>query len=252
MATTTIFPPPPSHESKPPTLPRLGVESEPNPDPQPAPGPKTSSKSSGAKPSNPDEEKTHRILSHAEWLQFCRGVGVLKDDESEEVVRPTSRLWPPNGFKDGLYQDVLTEKTKFNYWFHMLSTARWVLMLIQMAVSAVLTALGSVAVSNGVVITTLAAINTCIAGILALLHNSGLPDRYRSDRNEYIKVEEHVKQIIDTAIVPAEQNICDVLAICYDMLQDAKDTVQKNIPASYTPSASATPVRASMQMPSKK
>jgi hypothetical protein len=33
----------------------------------------------------------HRILSHDEWIQFCRGVGVLKDDESAVIVRP--RFW---------------------------------------------------------------------------------------------------------------------------------------------------------------
>jgi hypothetical protein len=44
-------------------------------------------------------------MKKGEWLQFCRGIGILKDEESEEVIRTTSRLWPPSGFKDGLYND---------------------------------------------------------------------------------------------------------------------------------------------------
>jgi hypothetical protein len=71
----------------------------------------------------------------------------------------------------------------------------WFLMLAQLALSAVLTALGSTSLKNGTPITVIAAINTSIAGILALMHNSGLPDRYRSDRNEFCKVEEYLKEV---------------------------------------------------------
>ena len=75
------------------------------------------------------------------------------------------------------------------------------------------------------------------------MHNSGLPDRYRSDRNEFFKLEEHLKSIIDTALVPADQDINEVLAGCFDMFRDARQTVQNNIPASYTavPPSSKTP-----------
>ena len=68
--------------------------------------------------------------------------------------------------------------------------------------------------------------NTCVGGILALLHNSGLPSRYRSDRNEFYKLEEHLKSIVDTALVPADQDINEVLADCYTMFRDARQTVQ--------------------------
>ncbi|OTA57766.1 hypothetical protein K449DRAFT_467753 [Hypoxylon sp. EC38] len=210
------------------------------------------------RPGDPDKV-AYRLLSHAEWVQFCRGIGVFKDDESEEVVRPTSQWWPPKGFRDGLYQDVLTEKTKFTYWFHCVGTFTWILMLLQIAMSAVLTALGSVTTSSaakdGTAITSIAAVNTCVGGILALLHNSGLPDRYRSDRNEFYKLEEHLKSIVDTALVPTDQDINEVLAGCYDMFRDARQTVQNNIPASYTsaPASGKTPgARASKMSEPKK
>ncbi|KAI1410806.1 hypothetical protein F5Y13DRAFT_166863 [Hypoxylon sp. FL1857] len=214
----------------------------------------------GAPKKSGDPDKVaYRLLSHAEWVQFCRGIGVFRDDESEEVIRPTSRWWPPKGFRDGLYQDVLTEKTKFTYWFHCVGVVTWVLMLLQIAMSAVLTALGSVTTSStakdGTAITSIAAVNTCVGGILALLHNSGLPDRYRSDRNEFYKLEEHLKSIVDTALVPTDQDINEVLAGCYDMFRDARQTVQNNIPASYTsaPSSSKTPgARASKMSEPKK
>lgn len=143
-----------SHRS---SIPRLNIDAAMASQPPPAPTPPSSSpkpnngnakgNGNGAPPPKPGDsgQETYRLLTHPEWVQFCRGIGVFKDDESEEVVRPTSRWWPPKGFRDGLYQDVLVEKTKFAYWFHCVSGLCWTLMLLQIAMSAVLTALGSVA-----------------------------------------------------------------------------------------------------------
>ncbi|KAI1470227.1 uncharacterized protein F4812DRAFT_257264 [Daldinia caldariorum] len=220
-------------------IPRLNLDaamaSQP-PSAPPSPKPNNNGNSGSIPPKPKDYGKdTYRLLTHVEWVQFCRGVGVFKDDESEEVIRPTSALWPPKGFRDGLYQDVLSEKAKFTYMFHFVDIVSWLLMLLQIAMGAVLTALGSVSsAKNGTPITTIAAINTCVGGILALLHNSGLPARYRSDRNEFYKLEEHIKSIVDTALVPADHDINAVLAGCFDMFRDARQTVQNNIPASYT------------------
>ncbi|KAI1877249.1 uncharacterized protein JN550_001321 [Neoarthrinium moseri] len=182
-------------------------------------------------------EVQHRVLSQAEWIQFCRGVGVFKDLESTNVIRPACWYWPAKGFPDGLYQDVLWEKSKFTWFFHLLSAVRWTLMILQLSLNAVLTALGSLSLKNGTVITVIAGINTLFAGLLALIHNSGLPDRYRSDRNEFSKVEQYLKEIIDTRLVPADDTIVEVLASCFDKFSDARQTVQNNIPASYAPSA---------------
>ncbi len=39
----------------------------------------------------------------------------------------------------------------------------------------------------------LAAINTVVAGLLALMHNSGLPDRYRMNKVQFAIVEDFLK-----------------------------------------------------------
>ncbi|KAI1079474.1 hypothetical protein F5B20DRAFT_165966 [Whalleya microplaca] len=243
---TTIYS---SQSSKPPSLPQLGIDSSMAPQPTsrpsppqtkddpPPPTPPAPPAPSGPPANSP--ETNYRLLSQDEWVQFCRGVCVFKDDESQEIVRPTSTLWPPKGFKDGLYQDVLCEKTKFTYWFYLLSAVRWILMILQLAMNAVMTALGSMAYKNGTSITVIAAVNTCVSGMLALMHNSGLPDRYRSDRNEFYKLEERLKSIVDTRLVPADQSINEVLASCFAMFRHARQTVQNNIPQSYTPAAPA-------------
>ncbi|ORY62920.1 uncharacterized protein BCR38DRAFT_315660, partial [Pseudomassariella vexata] len=176
-----------------------------------------------------------RLLSEDEWVQFCRGVGVFKDnDESHTVIRPKAWYWPVKGFPDGLYQDVLWGKVKSNYWYHILSTIRWTLMILQIAMNAVLTALGSFATNSGTAITVVAAVNTCMSSILALMHNSGLPDRYRSDRNEFYKLEQHMKEIIDARLVtPPEVTVMDVMADCFHRFNNARQTVENNIPSSY-------------------
>ncbi|KAH9883743.1 hypothetical protein F4778DRAFT_619900 [Xylariomycetidae sp. FL2044] len=228
--TTTIYP-----AGQPPSLPHIGAIT-------------TMKAKSASPPLSPDgseqpddSKKNYRRLSQAEWAQFCRAIGAFRDDESQELVRPKSLTWPPKGLqKNGLYRDVLFEKAKFTWWFHVVLVVHWILMLVQLALSAVLTALG--AISNpGKAVTIIAAINTCIAGILALMHNSGLPDRYRSDRNEFYKVELHMKEIIDGRLVPTGQGIDDVIARCFDCFREAKQVVQNNMPASYAPGAPINP-----------
>lgn len=86
-----------------------------------------------------------------------------------------------------------------------------------------------------------------MAGVLALLHNSGLPERFRSDRNEFKSVEEHVKYIVDTALVRAEDSGVDgALAGCFDRFRAARQSVESNMPAFYTPSSARSPA-ASLQ-----
>ncbi|KAI1330999.1 hypothetical protein F5Y16DRAFT_424367 [Xylariaceae sp. FL0255] len=193
-----------------------------------------------------DGSEHYRRMTQTEWLHFCRAVGILKDGESGNGAGGSGGeegaavvMWPPRGFSDGLYADILFEKSKFTYWFHVTSTLRWILMLIQLALGAVLTALGATSSEkNGLPITIIAAINTSIAGVLALMHNSGLPDRYRSDRNEFYKLEEHIKAIADTKLVPINHNVNDVIAQCWQRFQTALQTVQNNVPASYVPASS--------------
>lgn len=99
---------------------------------------------------DPPERRQYRLLSHEEWVRFCRGVGVFKDDRSEEVTCPTCALWPAKGFRDGLYQDVLIQETKYAYLYYSLSLSKWVLLLLQIALGSILTALGSFASQLGI------------------------------------------------------------------------------------------------------
>lgn len=98
---------------------------------------------------------------------------------------------------EGLYRDVIYQRTHYFCSYHIFSIMRWVLMILQIVLGAVLTALGawggSEGVGTGTPITILAAVNTTVAGLLALMHNSGLPDRLRLNKVEFEQVADHLK-----------------------------------------------------------
>ncbi|KAK0715039.1 hypothetical protein B0H67DRAFT_232476 [Lasiosphaeris hirsuta] len=190
----------------------------------------------------------HRFLSPAEWARVAHGIGAIREGETHTVVHPSCWYWPTKGLPDGLYRDVIEQRFKFFVTYHLVSTLRWALMILQIVLGAVLTALGSLDMTNGTSITILAAINTVDAGLLALMHNSGLPDRYRLDRVEFVKVEDFLKELLDTGIVESGQTVDDILSDCFSRYQTAKSTVLANMPDSYTIHPGPTQSKGSNQM----
>ncbi|CRK00788.1 hypothetical protein BN1723_020868, partial [Verticillium longisporum] len=88
-----------------------------------------------------------------------------------------------------LYKDVAALRRKYLFYFHAVAFLRWAGMMMQLFVGAALTGVGAMAFQSGIPITILAGVNTVIAGMLAMLHNSGLPDRYRINQAEFEGVE---------------------------------------------------------------
>ncbi|KAM5348154.1 hypothetical protein ACJ41O_007978 [Fusarium nematophilum] len=190
----------------------------------------------------------HRFLSPTEWAIFARGVGATRDTEHNTPVHSVSWWWPPRGLPPGLYRDVIHRRTISFYFFHVASIIRWGLMIVQLFLGATLTALGALSMQDGTSITILGAANTIIAGLLALLHNSGLPDRYRYDMAEFEEVEDHIRELLTTGLVRADKSLDQVLAECYDLYHDAKATVAANMPVTYTPSQTLQAGRSSIPM----
>ena len=114
---------------------------------------------------------------------------------------------------------------------------------------AILTALGASSTLNGIPITTLAAANTVIAGIIALLHNSGLPNRFRNDWNEFRKVEMHVTELMHSGVVRKDSSVAETIERCWAMYREAVDTVLGNKPASYIGTAPAVTTDGKGQKP---
>ncbi|KAK3339470.1 hypothetical protein B0H65DRAFT_542187 [Neurospora tetraspora] len=187
-----------------------------------------------------------RFLTPSEWARIAHSIGGIADPscESNTVVHPTCWYWPPRGMPEGLYRDVIYQRTRYMYSYHIFSIMRWFLMILQIVLGAVLTALGawggSEGVGTGTPITILAAINTTVAGLLALMHNSGLPDRLRMNKIEFEQVADHLKELLDTGIVEVGQGVDDVLKNCFSRFHTAKATVWANMPDAYTSSSAAS------------
>jgi hypothetical protein len=142
----------------------------------------------------PSQPHARRFLNAAEWARVAHGLGAILDDkEDHRVARPTCWYWPPKGIPDGLYREVVVQRSKYGLAFVLLGAAHWALMVVQVMVGAVLTALGSLELRQNAVITILAAANTVGAGLLGLMHNSGLPDRYRMDQAQFASVEGFIR-----------------------------------------------------------
>ncbi|KAG0645052.1 hypothetical protein D0Z07_9097 [Hyphodiscus hymeniophilus] len=115
-------------------------------------------------------------------------ITVLQDDELSRVRRalgatrprpyssapPSSTFWPPRTLPDGLYRDVVRARCKAQYMYYFVSTMYNICIVLQLLLGASLTALGSTSAKHGLSIVILAAANTVNAGVVALLHNSGL------------------------------------------------------------------------------
>ncbi|KAG4277879.1 hypothetical protein FPRO04_07122 [Fusarium proliferatum] len=142
----------------------------------------------------------YRFLSSTEWAIFARGVGGIRDIEDNRPVHPTNSFWPPHGIPHGLYRDCIYRRAISSYSFHFIGFVRAILFVLQLMIGASITALSSGGASD-TAITILAASNTVIAGLLALLHNSGIPDRYRYDKSEFQKVEDHISEVLATGIL---------------------------------------------------
>ncbi|KAM0225210.1 hypothetical protein ACHAQD_001142 [Fusarium lateritium] len=199
--------------------------------------PEIKEQSSAEKRSEPslNKELTYRSLSAAEWIFVARGVGGIRDAERNIPVQPTSRLWPPKGLPPGLYRDTVYNRTMSFYMFQFASAIRWIFLILQLMIGASLTALGGMSTRDGTPITVLGASNTVIAGLLALLHNSGVPDRYGYDKAEFERVEDHIRELLVTGLVRADKSVNEALADCFDYYQHAKRTVSSNMPAAYVP-----------------
>jgi hypothetical protein len=94
----------------------------------------------------------------------------------------------------GYYRDVISSQESKKWQYRGLSFLIYVCHFSQILIGASLTALGPDSGAHSVAITTLAAVNTGVAGILALLKGQGLPERFKKDQDEYRKVQQWIEE----------------------------------------------------------
>jgi hypothetical protein len=204
-----------------------------------------------------------KMLIPADLAEVCSKIGA---PPSRCRIEPTNNI--PKGAKDvpsGLYKEVIAARKKAMYNYYFTATLYNSCIVLQLLFGAALTALGSSTNSSGqsvssppqvsltmltppsgLSITILAAANTVNAGVIALLHNSGLPNRIKQDWNEYAKVEAFLEEMIYTGLVSENETKVDAVARCWDMFNTAKATIEKNKPSVYTTAPAAAALASSV------
>lgn len=79
--------------------------------------------------------------------------------------------------------------------YHLFNTLFNLLTIAQVIIGAAITALGPLGDQHMLAITILGALNTSIAGLLALLKGRGLPQRLRRNMSELSKVIDHIEEL---------------------------------------------------------
>jgi hypothetical protein len=142
----------------------------------------TSMDSEPTGPTKSSSDPALRQLSEKERIDVCRAIGAYSDDEEK-----LSRIIDVKKLPDGLYKEVIVSRKKSQRTYNIVSFLYNICLVLQLVLGAILTSLGASEkiTKKSVPITVLAAANTINAGIIALLHNSGLPGRYGNDTAEY-------------------------------------------------------------------
>jgi hypothetical protein len=186
-------------------------------------------------PSPPPKVTT---LSQADLSIVRRALGDTSDPEADTLNLPQSTLSPLRGLPSGLYKEVVRSRVISQCQF-LLSTLLFnISLILQVILGATVTALGS-RTQDTKPITILAAANTVNAGLLALMHNSGLPERYKNDWNEFDEVEMFLGELMKTGVVREGWERDAVIADCFERYARAKRTVAMNKPAAYMSTASS-------------
>ncbi|EED16235.1 conserved hypothetical protein [Talaromyces stipitatus ATCC 10500] len=137
----------------------------------------------------------------------------------------------------GIYHAVIKAKRNKMWQFRTM----WCVILFchfaQIIIGAALTALGPLANDHGIVITILGALNTVIAGVLALVSGQGLPDRIQKDEIGYRKIQDWIEEteaLLSVGIIGRNRKEVGLLVEeAFKKYNAAKSNEENNRPSSY-------------------
>lgn len=137
----------------------------------------------------------------------------------------------------GIYREVLREKQLRRQQYWAINLLVYFCHLAQIVISATVTALGASSGKFSTVLTVIGAINTVIAGTLALLNGRGLPDRLRKDEVEFRKIQDWIEEteaLLAAGIIGANRaQIGHLIEATFKKYNAAKASSENNKPDSY-------------------
>lgn len=173
---------------------------------------------------------------------FRRAVGINSDLAPESLAPGRAELGQREPV--GMYKSVIEEKRR-RQWQH--AAMSWCLNIVhfaQVVIGATLTALGPNARLYTVPITVLGALNTVIAGMLALLKGQGLPERLHKDAMVYQRLQEWLEEteaLLVTGIIGRDNRDIGVLVeSAFKKYNSAKLSEENNRPDNYVPDPGST------------
>jgi hypothetical protein len=137
----------------------------------------------------------------------------------------------------GIYAAVLRARHRKSWQHFLLSMLVYICHFAQIIIGAALTALGPLASHHGVIITVLGALNTTLAGLLALFSGQGLPDRVRKDEIEFRKIQDWIEEtesLLSVGIIGRNRKEVGLLVEeAFKKYNAAKGSEENNNPDSY-------------------
>lgn len=144
---------------------------------------------------NPHPGSELEIFQGLVGIHFLKeGGGIMVDEQQLPAVSPIKAIfWPSSTRKQrmrnrGLYNRAVTQDLKNRTMYTITHYIITGLYILQVLVAATFTALSAYKNSSTAALTTLGAINTVVAGLLAWLTGQGMPTRYRRARDQYREV----------------------------------------------------------------
>jgi hypothetical protein len=137
----------------------------------------------------------------------------------------------------GIYRAVIREQQLKRRQHAILGFLVYAAHFAQIAIGAVLTALGPLAGSHAVAITVLGAANTVVAGVLALVKGQGLPERLRKDEVEFRRLQDWIEEteaLLAVGVIGRDRREAGMLVeSAFKKYNAAKASVDNNKPDSY-------------------
>ncbi|KAI0163777.1 hypothetical protein BJ166DRAFT_300949 [Pestalotiopsis sp. NC0098] len=168
-------------------------------------------------------------------IVFRKAVGINYTKSSHGGDFPT--LEEGRRSASGIYKMVVDAQARKRAQHSVVTTLLYVLYLAQIVIGAALTALGPSAPRRPAAITLLGAVNTVIAGVLALIKGSGQPQRLARDRMGYRRLQDWVEEteaLLAAGVIGRDRREVGMLVeVAFKRYNAAKASEENNRPDMY-------------------
>lgn len=177
---------------------------------------------------------------HDEPLKIFRRAVGINSDAPAATYAPSGPSAAEQGRKPaGIYRQAIERRRKHRTQNLIVSWTLNVLHFAQVVIGATLTALGPNAARHAVPITALGALNTVIAGVLALLKGQGMPNKLHRDEMEFRRLQDWIEEteaLLATGIIGRDNKEIGVLVeSAFRKYESAQKSVENNRPDNYVP-----------------